>query len=54
MEGFQADQYDEILGLKAKGLSAVVIATAGYRAADDHYAEQAKVRFDPKDVVIHV
>lgn len=54
MEGFQPEKYDEILGLKEKGLAAVVIATAGYRAADDKYATQAKVRFDAKDVVIRV
>lgn len=54
MEGFQGDQYDEILGLKAKGVSAVVIATAGYRAADDKYASDAKVRFPVDDVVIRV
>ncbi|HEY1190068.1 MAG TPA: nitroreductase family protein, partial [Gemmata sp.] len=54
MEGFQNDQYDEILGLKAKGLASAVIATAGYRAADDKYAEAAKVRFGVSDAVIHV
>ena len=54
MEGFQADKYDEILGLKEKRLGSVVIATAGYRAADDKNAALAKVRFDPKDVIEHV
>jgi nitroreductase len=54
MEGFQADKYDEILGLKDRGLASVVIATAGYRAADDHYAQLPKVRFDLEDVVIRV
>ncbi|MBM3982863.1 MAG: NAD(P)H-dependent oxidoreductase [Planctomycetes bacterium] len=54
MEGFQNDKYDEILGLKEKGLAAVVLATAGYRAADDKYASATKVRFDAKDVVIRV
>jgi nitroreductase len=51
MEGFQPDKYDEILGLKEKGLASVVLATAGYRAANDKYAEAAKVRFDPSDVI---
>ena len=54
MEGFQSDKYDEILGLKEKGLASVVIATAGYRSADDKNAALAKVRFDPKDVIEHV
>jgi nitroreductase len=54
MEGFQPEKYDEILGLKEKGLAAVVIATAGYRSPDDKYAEAAKARFDVNDVVIRV
>jgi nitroreductase len=54
MEGFQNAQYDEILGLKAKGLSAVVIATVGYRAADDPAATLAKSRFDVNDVIERV
>lgn len=51
MEGFQGDKYDEILGLKANGLAAAVIATAGYRAADDATAAHPKSRF-PADAVI--
>ena len=54
MEGFQPEKYDEILGLKEKRLGAVVIATAGYRSADDKSASLAKVRFDAKDVVEHI
>jgi nitroreductase len=54
MEGFQPEKYDELLGLKDQGLGAVVIAAAGYRATDDKYAASAKVRFEPKDVVIRV
>lgn len=54
MEGFQPEKYDEILGLKEKGLGAVVLATAGYRAPDDKYATAAKSRFEPKDVVIRI
>jgi nitroreductase len=45
MEGFQPDKYDEILGLPAKGYHSVVLATAGYRAADDAYANLGKVRY---------
>lgn len=54
MEGFQPDRYDEILGLSARGLKSVVIATAGYRSATDKYAAAAKVRFPVDDVVIRV
>jgi nitroreductase len=51
MEGFHNGQYDEILGLKAKGLSAVVIATAGYRSSDDPTAKFVKSRFDVDQVI---
>ena len=51
MEGFQPEAYDEILGLKEKGLSAVVLAAAGYRRADDPAAKLAKSRFDVEEVI---
>jgi nitroreductase len=54
MEGFDKDKFDEILGLPAKGWNSVVLATAGYRAADDAYAMQAKVRFPKPEVVEHI
>lgn len=51
MEGFDAKAYNEILGLPAQGYSAVVVATAGYRAADDMYAGFKKVRYRREDVI---
>lgn len=54
MEGFDKDQYDAILGLPAKGYNAVVVATAGVRAADDAAASQTKVRFAKSEVVEHI
>lgn len=44
MEGFEKDKYDEILGLREKGLSSVVMAAVGFRAPDDKYQFKAKVR----------
>lgn len=44
MEGFDAQQYNEILGLKGSGYSSVVIAAIGYRSADDEAQNKAKVR----------
>ncbi|MCX2720020.1 NAD(P)H-dependent oxidoreductase [Lentiprolixibacter aurantiacus] len=44
MEGFEPEQYDEILGLKEKGLTAAVVATAGYRSKEDQTQGMAKVR----------
>jgi nitroreductase len=51
MEGFQPEKYDEALGLPKLGYASVVLATAGYRAADDKYATLPKVRFKTEDVV---
>jgi nitroreductase len=44
MEGFVPDQYDEILGLKEKGLHATLVATVGYRHDEDDSQHYAKVR----------
>lgn len=52
MEGFQPEKYDEILGLPKLGYGSVVLATAGYRAADDKHASLPKVRFKTEDVVV--
>lgn len=44
MEGFEADKYDEILGLSAQNLEAAVVATVGYRSEEDQTAYAPKVR----------
>ena len=54
MEGFERSKYDEILGLKARGLTASVIATLGYRSGTDKYATLPKVRLPREAVVQHV
>ena len=54
MEGFDRAQYDEILGLKPQGLASAVIATVGYRASTDKYANAPKVRFSKEQVFAHV
>lgn len=54
MEGFNAAQFDEILGLKEKGLTSSVIATIGYRSADDVTAAFAKVRKPSEELFIHI
>jgi nitroreductase len=52
MEGFENEKYDDILGLKDQGYASAVIATAGYRAADDPYAAAAKVRFPVEQMIV--
>jgi nitroreductase len=54
MEGFDRAQYDEILGLKAKGLASAVIATLGYRSTMDTYASAPKVRFPKEQIFVQV
>jgi nitroreductase len=52
MEGFDNAQYNEILGLADMNLTAVVIATLGYRSNDDAYASLAKVRVGLEELVV--
>jgi nitroreductase/dihydropteridine reductase len=53
MGGFNGAAYDEILGLKAKGLRSVVVMALGYRdEANDWLVKQAKVR-RPIDKMVH-
>jgi nitroreductase len=54
MEGIEKHCYDDILGLKVRGLTTSVIATLGYRAAGDKYATTPKVRFAREQVVQHI
>jgi nitroreductase len=54
MEGIEPAKYDEILGLNKRGLSAVVAAAAGYRAATDKYALARKVRFSRDQVLVRI
>ena len=53
-EGFVPEKYDEVLGLTAKGYASRVVATAGYRAADDVNASLAKVRYPTEEIVERV
>ena len=54
MEGFDRAQYDEVLGLKSKGLATAVIATLGYRSTTDKYATAPKARFPKEQVFVTV
>ena len=54
VEGFIGPKYDEILGLTEKGLGSVVVLPIGYRAEDDKYASNKKVRFATDEVVVKI
>ena len=51
MEGFLPAEYDRILGLPEKGLTASVACALGYRAEADKYASAPKVRY-PKEELL--
>jgi nitroreductase len=51
MEGFVPEKYDELLGLTEKGYASRVVATLGYRAPDDAYANFAKVRYPKAEII---
>lgn len=52
MEGFSAPDYNKILNLEEKGLSAKVLAAVGFRSEEDKYAHLPKVRLDHDDLFI--
>jgi nitroreductase len=54
MEGFNAHDYDRVLGLQNSDFRAVVACAVGYRADTDKYAALTKVRLEPNDLVHHV
>ncbi|POY37152.1 NAD(P)H-dependent oxidoreductase [Solitalea longa] len=51
MEGFNAAAFDEILGLKEKGLHAIVIAPIGFRSEEDAMQFAKKVRRPLSEIV---
>ena len=44
MEGFDPEEYDNLLKLEEKGLHSVLVMPIGYRATDDMFADLKKVR----------
>ncbi|MFD1630394.1 NAD(P)H-dependent oxidoreductase [Pseudopedobacter beijingensis] len=54
MEGFNNSEFDEILNLREKNLTSVVIAAVGFRDEDDKYQHYKKVRKHRKDLFIEI
>ncbi len=54
MEGFDAKQYNEILGLDQLNLSASLVAPIGYRSATDETQHLKKVRKSKDDLFITI
>jgi len=54
MEGFDPAQFNEILGLDKLGLNASLVATVGYRHAEDDTQHYAKVRKSNEELFINL
>lgn len=54
MEGFVPAEYDKILGLTERGLTACVCCAVGYRSEHDKYAHMAKIRYPAEKMVEHI
>jgi nitroreductase/dihydropteridine reductase len=52
IEGFEAESYNEFLGLKELDLKSVLVLAVGYRAEDDMFSTMKKVRRGVEKVVI--
>ncbi|MDF4204538.1 NAD(P)H-dependent oxidoreductase [Maribacter sp. SA7] len=54
MEGFDKEQYSEILGLSDKGLNAAVVLAVGYRSSEDETQNYPKVRYSKEQIITHI
>ena len=52
MEGFDPKKCDKILGLEETDYTSVLLCPVGYRAKDDKYAKEKKVRWKKKQVIV--
>ena len=54
MEGFEPEQYNEILGLKKLGLNASLVAPIGYRHEEDATKHYVKVRKSNEELFLNL
>lgn len=54
MGGFDRNAFDEVLGLKEKNLTSLVLLWLGYRSEEDEAGKRTKVRRPKEEVVIHI
>lgn len=50
MEGIEPEAYDQLLSLEGTGFKTLATIAFGFRADDDKYAKNKKVRFDKADL----
>ncbi|MFM7057521.1 MAG: hypothetical protein ACKO2P_11435 [Planctomycetota bacterium] len=51
--GIRPERLDGLLAISGTPWTSVVACAPGYRSADDQSAAEARVRFEPADVVVH-
>ena len=54
MEGFDAEQFNNILGLTDKGLNTSVLVAVGYRSEEDETQHYKKVRKSKENLITHI
>lgn len=54
MEGFDHQQYDEILGLTEKNLTSAIVLAVGYRSDEDETQHYPKVRYSKEKLITHI
>lgn len=54
MEGFNPQQFDEILGLKEKNATSLALCALGYRSASDPHAAEAKARLSKEEILVRI
>ncbi|MEJ1223769.1 NAD(P)H-dependent oxidoreductase [Sediminicola sp. 1XM1-17] len=54
MEGFDAEKFNEILGLTEQGLNTAVLVAVGYRSEADETQHYKKVRKSKEDLITHI
>lgn len=54
MEGFEPRHLDEEFGLRARGLTSLIVVALGYRGADDFNASQAKSRLPDASIFTEI
>ena len=52
MEGFDAEKFNDILGLSERGLTAVVMCPVGYRSPEDASQHYTKVRLSEEELFL--
>ena len=54
IEGYNKGEVEKLLGLSEIGLQVATIVPVGYRAKDDWYSKESKVRFKKEDVFLEI